>query len=62
MKLEAIWHQPLSHYASALNEHELIIRLRAGKQDLRSCTLFYGNRVDCHENHVFLLPFYSFPE
>ena len=49
MKLEAIWHQPLSHYASALNEHELIIRLRAGKQDLRSCTLFYGNRVDCHE-------------
>lgn len=49
MRLEAIKHEPLSHQAFALNEHELVIRLRAGKGDLTGCTLYYGNRVDCHE-------------
>lgn len=45
MKLEAIMHIPLSQYAFALTERTLVIRLRTGKNDVRRCELFYGDRV-----------------
>lgn len=45
MKLEAIWHQPLTHYASALDERTIMIRLRTGKDDIKQCDLFYGDRA-----------------
>ena len=45
MKLEAIWHQALSHYASALDERTLMIRIRTGKGDVKVCDLYYGDRA-----------------
>lgn len=45
MRLEAIWHQPLTHYASALDEHTIMIRIRTGKGDISQCDLYYGDRV-----------------
>ena len=45
MKLEAIWHQALSHYASALDERTLMIRIRTGKDDIKVCDLYYGDRA-----------------
>ncbi|MGN0351838.1 MAG: glycoside hydrolase family 13 protein [Roseburia sp.] len=46
MKKEAILHIPLSQFAYQEKENKLIIRLRAAKNDLDSCILFYGDRVD----------------
>ena len=46
MNRSAILHIPLSQYAFAEDEHTLRIRLRAQKDDIRKCTLYYGDRVD----------------
>lgn len=46
MKKEAILHIPLSQYAYALDERTLVIRLRAAREDIRECVLYYGDRVD----------------
>ena len=45
MQLEAVLHIPLSNFAYALDEHTLVIRLRTGKNDVKQCRLFYGDRV-----------------
>lgn len=45
MQKEAILHIPESSYAYALDEKTIVLRLRAKKNDLLSCTLFYGDRV-----------------
>lgn len=42
----AILHIPLSQYAFAVSEYSLIIRLRAKRDDLTKCILYYGDRVD----------------
>lgn len=42
---QAITHIPLSQYAFANTTSNLTIRLRAAKGNLRSCTLWYGDRV-----------------
>ena len=46
MNRSAILHIPLSQYAFAEDEHTLSIRIRAQKDDIRKCTLYYGDRVD----------------
>lgn len=48
---EAVLHIPLSQYAFAEGEHTLVVRLRAAKGNLRSCTLYYGDRA-CRQNPV----------
>lgn len=42
----AILHIPLSQYAYAIDEHTLTIRIRAAKDDIKTVTLFYGDRAD----------------
>lgn len=44
MKYEAILHIPMSQYAFGLDETHVVYRLRAGRGDLKSCTLVYGDR------------------
>ena len=46
MNKSAILHIPLSQYAFAEDEHKLTIRIRAEKNDIKSCILYYGDRVD----------------
>lgn len=41
----AVLHIPLSQYAFATSKQGLTIRLRAGRGDLDTCTLYYGDRV-----------------
>ncbi len=45
MKKEAILHIPMSEYAFGLDDHRVSIRLRTGRDDIASCTLFYGDRA-----------------
>lgn len=47
----AILHVPLSQYAFAESEHELVIRIRAKKNDLSECFLYYADRV-CRKTPV----------
>lgn len=49
MNRGAILHIPLSQYAYAPDEHTLVIRLRAARDDLYQCELYYGDRVDPEE-------------
>lgn len=42
---EAILHIPLSQYAFAESENKLTIRIRAQKDNLSSCILYYGDRA-----------------
>lgn len=45
MNLQAILHTPLSKDAYMTGEKSVVIRLRAAKGDLKSATLFFGDRV-----------------
>ena len=45
MKKEAIIHIPMSEYAYALDEDRVVFRIRTGKDDISSCTLYYGDRA-----------------
>lgn len=45
MQKEAILHIPESSYAYTLDEKTIVLRLRVKKNDLSSCTLFYGDRA-----------------
>ena len=47
----AILHRPLSSFAYAEDEHTIRLRLRAEKNDLKECAVFYGDRV-AQENPV----------
>lgn len=44
MKYEAILHIPMSQYAFGLDETHVVFRLRVARDDLKSCTLIYGDR------------------
>lgn len=45
MIYEAISHVPLSKDAYALDEENIVIRLRVARDDMTSCRCFYGDRV-----------------
>lgn len=45
MNKSAILHIPRSQYAYALGEYTLTIRIRTGKNDITSCSLYYGDRA-----------------
>lgn len=45
MNLAAVCHTPMSQDAYGVDEKHIFIRLRAGRNDLVSCTLFYGDRA-----------------
>ena len=49
MRKEAVLHIPLSQYAYAQDEHTLVVRIRAGKDDIKKCLLYYGDRADPQE-------------
>lgn len=44
MQYEAILHIPMSQYAFGLDENHVVFRLRAARDDLKNCTLIYGDR------------------
>lgn len=48
---EAIMHTPLSKDAFALDEKNLVVRLRTAKDDMKQCAVFYGDRV-CMEEPI----------
>lgn len=45
MNKSAVLHIPMSQYAFPLSEDAFTIRLRAGREDLDSCLLFWGDRA-----------------
>ncbi len=51
MNLEAIHHATYSEYSFAVNENEVVLRLRAKKGDLKECTVFVGDRM-CPHNPI----------
>lgn len=53
MKREAVLHIPMSRFAHSVGERRVVIRLRAAKDDLRECRLFYADRA-CREDPVTL--------
>lgn len=55
MKKEAILHIPMSEYAHAVNEKQMLFRLRAAKSDLMSCILYIGDRA-CRQNPIIFTP------
>lgn len=44
MKYEAMLHIPMSQYAFGLDETHVVFRLRVARNDLKRCTLVYGDR------------------
>ncbi|MCL2084624.1 MAG: alpha amylase N-terminal ig-like domain-containing protein, partial [Oscillospiraceae bacterium] len=55
MRKEAILHIPMSEYAHPVGETRVLLRLRAPKGDLSSCTLHYGDRA-CRGDVVMFAP------
>ena len=51
MEKKAILHIPMSEYAHAVTDKQVVIRLRCAKSDLVRCTLYYGDRA-CRENPI----------
>lgn len=45
MNREAVLHIQMSNYAHAINEEQIVFRLRAARGDLKFCRLFYGDRA-----------------
>lgn len=45
MKREAILHIPMSNYAHGLDETHVLFRLRAARDDLKACRVYYGDRA-----------------
>lgn len=48
MEKSAVLHKPYSEYCFALSTTKLVIRLRAKRDDLAACYLYYGDRMDPH--------------
>lgn len=46
MYREAIYHRTYSEYCFALSQNHVVLRLRARKNDLSECCVFYGDRMD----------------
>lgn len=57
MNFSAIRHIPMSQDAHGIDPAHIVLRLRAGRNDLRRCTLFYGDRA-CRRTPV---DFFSAP-
>ncbi len=57
MDRAAVLHIPLSQYAFAKSEHTLVIRIRAKKEDLSGCDLYYADRA-CRKTPI---EFYRIP-
>lgn len=53
IRREAITHIPLSEYAFINSETSITIRIRTGKDNLKKCILFYGDRVYPEDPIVF---------
>ena len=51
MNKSAILHIPMSQYSYGMDESHVVIRLRTAKDDLRKCTLYYGDRA-CRKTPV----------
>lgn len=51
----ALLHKPMSEYAHGLSEDEIIIRLRAGRDDLINVTLFFGDTA-CRKTPIDFYP------
>ncbi len=51
IKRDAILHQPMSNFAHGIDEKHLVFRLRAAKDNLTRCRLFYGDTA-CRVNPV----------
>ena len=45
MNFEAIQHIPMSQQAHGIDPNHVVFRLRAGRDDLKQCTLFYADRA-----------------
>ena len=45
MNFEAIQHIPMSQQAHGIDPNHVVFRLRAGRDDLKHCTLFYADRA-----------------
>ena len=45
MNFEAIQHIPMSQQAHGIDPNYVVFRLRAGRDDLKHCTLFYADRA-----------------
>ncbi|MEG2950051.1 MAG: glycoside hydrolase family 13 protein [Clostridia bacterium] len=50
---QAVTHRPCSEFAYAEDEQTLVIRLRAARDNLLSCVLYYGDRADPSNAPVF---------
>ena len=55
MDRKAVLHIPMSEYAHSVREGRVVIRLRTARDDLASCTLYYGDRA-CRLNPVVFTP------
>ncbi|MFT4144241.1 MAG: glycoside hydrolase family 13 protein [Mobilitalea sp.] len=55
MNKSAILHIPQSQFAFANSESNLTIRIRTAKEDLTTCTLYYGDRA-CNQTPVQFFP------
>lgn len=49
MNFEAIQHIPMSQQAHGIDPNHVVFRLRAGRDDLKHCTLFYADRPPTSE-------------
>jgi glycosidase len=46
MNQQAIFHQTYTEYCFAIAQNHVVLRLRAAKNDLNDCRVFYGDRMD----------------
>lgn len=51
MNKSAVLHIPMSQYAYGTDENHVTIRLRTGRDDIKKCTLFFGDR-SCRKTPV----------
>lgn len=49
MNKAAVLHVPQSQYAYATGKHDVTIRIRCAKNDIKECSLYFGDRVDQSE-------------
>ena len=46
MNRSAIFHRPMSEYAHAMDENKYIFRLRAERDDVKTCTFYFADRAE----------------
>ena len=51
MNKSAVLHIPMSQYAYGIDEKHVTIRIRTGRDDIKRCTLYYGDRA-CRKTPV----------